>query len=182
MNEERAAFDVPPGPEWSIPPERSSPDDLAEIVALQQDAYARNRPLLGVEPLPLLVDYEELLASHEVWLWRTKGVIVGVLILEDRPEDLLIWSIATRPGLQGSGLGKTMLRFADDRARELGKDVVRLYTGKPLSHLISWYGRHGFAMERIEELPDRAIVHMLKRLETAPAPPAGVPPGQTEET
>lgn len=176
MSEERAAPDVPLGPE------RSSPGDIAEIVALQQDAYARNRPLLGVEPLPLLVDYNELLASHEGWLWRTDGVITGVLILENRPEDLLIWSIATRPGRQGSGLGKAMLRFADDRARELGKDVVRLYTGQPLSHLISWYGRHGFTLERVEELSDRAIVHMLKRLETAPAPSAGSPPGSTEET
>jgi hypothetical protein len=57
-----------------------------------------------------------------------------------------------------------MLAEAETRARDLGLHLVRLYTGTPLRHLIGWYGRHGYAVERIDELPDRSITHMMKRL------------------
>jgi hypothetical protein len=36
---------------------------LEAVVALQRAAYARNRSLLGVEPLPLLADYASILRS-----------------------------------------------------------------------------------------------------------------------
>ena len=37
--------------------ERASAADLPALIALQQAAYARNRDLLGVGPLPLLADF-----------------------------------------------------------------------------------------------------------------------------
>ena len=74
---------------------RAKPDDLPAVVGLQRAAYAKNRPLLGVEPLPLLADYAEILAEYEVYLAERDGALDGVLILEPRADDLLIWSVAT---------------------------------------------------------------------------------------
>jgi ribosomal protein S18 acetylase RimI-like enzyme len=144
---------------------RADSRDLPAVVALQRTAYARNRALLGVEPLPLLADYDEIARAMEVWVAREDGRIAGVLILERRIDDLLVWSIATDPAAQGRGLGKGMLAAAEARARQLGQTIIRLYTGTPLEHLISWYGRHGFEVEREEALSDRSITHMIKRLE-----------------
>ena len=144
---------------------RAGPDDRDAVVALQRAAYARNRALLGREPLPLLADYEQILRDYEVWL-AERGGLAGALILEPRQEDLLIWSIATDPERQSNGLGKAMLAAAETRARQLGLGTMRLYTGATLQHLIDWYGRHGYVVERIEQLSDRAITHMMKRLDT----------------
>lgn len=138
--------------------------DRPAVEALQHAAYARNRKLLGVEPLPLQADYGEIFATMEVWLAEEGDALVGVLILEPRADDLLIWSIATSPAAQGHGLGEMMLDAASVRARQLGHPVVRLYTGSPLKSLIGWYQRHGFEVERTEPLPDRTIVHMVKSL------------------
>lgn len=143
---------------------RATRADLDAIVALQRAAYARNRELLGVEPLPLLADYTEILRDYEVWV-PAAGAIAGVLILEPRPSDLLIWSIATDPATQQSGLGRAMLLASDARAHELGLATVRLYTGTVLRHLVDWYTRSGFAIERIEELADRSLTHMVKHLD-----------------
>jgi ribosomal protein S18 acetylase RimI-like enzyme len=143
---------------------RAEAADLAPLLALQRAAYAKNRPLLGVEPLPLLSDYAVVMRDMEVWVSETDGRLLGALIIEPRADDLLIWSIAADPVAQRSGLGRSLLAAAEERARQLGRDVIRLYTGTPLGHLVAWYGRHGFAVERIETLSDRSITHMIKHL------------------
>lgn len=144
--------------------ERAGPGDLEALVALQRSAYARNRDLLGVEPLPLLAGYAELLARQEVWVARDGDGIAGAILLEPHADHLLLWSIATAPGGQGRGLGRKLLAATDARARQLGLGEVRLYTGSPLAHLIAWYGRHGYVATHVEILPDRSITHMTKRL------------------
>ena len=143
---------------------RAGRHDLDAIVALQFRAYAQNRDLLGLEPLPLQANYENLFSTHEMWTITINDGIAAALILEVRPSDLLIWSVATDPDQQNAGLGPNLLRAAEARARDLGRSVLRLYTGATLEHLIAWYGRHGFDIERTEQLGDREIVHMIKRL------------------
>jgi ribosomal protein S18 acetylase RimI-like enzyme len=143
---------------------RATASDLPAIEALQQAAYARNRRLLGVEPLPLRVDYADILQRMEVWLAEERGQHRGVLILEPRPDDMLIWSIAAAPDAQKQGLGEIMLDAAEVRARQTGRRTMRLYTGAVLEGLIRWYHRHGYEVERHEQLPDRHITHMIKHL------------------
>jgi ribosomal protein S18 acetylase RimI-like enzyme len=142
---------------------RAVEGDLTRIVAIQGAAYARNRDLLGVEPLPLMADYVQIFRDYEIWV-TGEGPIESVLILEPRVDDLLIWSIATDPQRQQTGLGHAMLAAAEVRARELGLDKMRLYTGAILKHLVDWYMRNGYAIERIDEREDRSITHMVKPL------------------
>ena len=144
---------------------RAGATDLEGVLALQQAAYAKNRPLLGVEPIPLQADYAHILRTMEVWVYERDGGLHGALILEPRPDDVLIWSLATHPCAQGSGVGRALLAAADARARQIGRTLLRLYTGTPLAHLVAWYGRHGYAIERIEALSDRSITHMIKHLD-----------------
>lgn len=143
---------------------RASSGDHDQLVDLQRKAYARNRELLGLEPLPLLVDYREVLARNEVWVLDGAAGFNGALVLELRADDLLIESIATDPASQGQGIGRAMLEAALERGRALGYKTVRLYTGSTLTHLIAWYGRHGFEIERTEALSDRSITHMVKSI------------------
>ena len=143
---------------------RATSADMDAVVALQHAAYAKNRVVLGVEPLPLQADYAEIVSAMEVWLAESAAGPDGVLILEPRDSDLLIWSIATEPARPHSGLGRNMLAWAEVRARQLDRHTMRLYTGTLLTHLVQWYGRHGYATECIERMSDRSITHMVKRL------------------
>ena len=143
---------------------RATRDDLPAVTALQRAAYAKNRAILGVEPLPLLADYQQVFSDYEVYLAEREGTLHGVLILEPRADDVLIWSVATAPQAQGQGVGNQMLTFAELRARELGLTCMRLYTGEPLTFNIAWYTRHGYAYERTEDMGDRRAVHLVKQL------------------
>ena len=143
---------------------RGAIGDLSAVTAVQQAAYAQNRAILGVEPLPLLADYREIFAQSEVWLADEPEGLGGVLILQPRPEDLLIWSVATAPFARTRGVGNRMLAFAEMRARELEVTSIRLYTGEPLTANIAWYTRHGYAHECLEDMGDRRIVHLIKQL------------------
>ncbi len=143
---------------------RATRDDLPTVTALQRAAYAKNRTILGVEPLPLLADYAKVFSDYEVYLAEREGALEGVLILEPRADDLLIWSVATAPEAQGRGVGNRMLAFAETRARALGLTCMRLYTGEKLTGNVAWYTRHGYAHESTEDMGDRVRVNLVKQL------------------
>ena len=143
---------------------RMTSADIAEIEAFQQEAYARNRDILGAEPIPLKWDYATIFAQTEVWAVRDKGALVGVLILRPRDDDLYLESVATLPQVQGGGYGNAMLNATEFRARDWGYDAIRLLTGEKLTSNVEWYRRKGFQIEEVERLPDRSIVHMVRHL------------------
>ncbi len=143
---------------------RADPEDAAAFSTLQGAAYAWNRRELGVEPVPLLIPTEEVLARYETWLLEEDGRLTGALALEPHPDHLVIWSVSVDPEQQNGGIGRHLLDAAEARTRALGLSVLRLFTGAPLQKNIDWYVRRGYAVDGTEALADRRLVHMIKRL------------------
>jgi ribosomal protein S18 acetylase RimI-like enzyme len=143
---------------------RATEADAASITALQRAAYAPNRTILGVEPLPLLADYADIVRDKEAWLAEAGSGPVGLLVLEEKPDELHVWNVSVMPSAQGRGLGNRLLAAAEDRARELGRSRLTLVTGEKLTRNVAWYRRHGYVVEQVEAMPDRRAVHMSKTL------------------
>jgi N-acetylglutamate synthase-like GNAT family acetyltransferase len=141
---------------------RAAPADTAGLTALQHAAYAPNAAILGVTPLPLLVDYADIVADMEVTLAICEGSFAGALIVHPQSDHLLIWSVATAPEHQGAGLGNRFLDMAQARAATLGLFEMRLYTGSRLIDRVAWYARKGFVTTHEEVLSDRVITHMSR--------------------
>ena len=141
---------------------RAALPDIEALTALQQAAFAWNRAILGVEPLPLLADYAEVVATKECWLAMQGDELVGALIVEVDIGALLVWSIAVSPALQGAKLGRQLMAFAEKRAREQGFAALTLYTGEKLEKNVAWYQRLGYHITGVEAMADRNIVHMRK--------------------
>jgi 2-keto-3-deoxy-L-fuconate dehydrogenase len=149
--------------QWTL--RRATFADHDPVQYVQSQAYAANRGILGVEPLPLSVDYRHIFQAYDVWVAESDDAILGVLILELEPKALLIWSIAVTPAAQGRGLGRSLLMHAELEARRFGRRCIRLYTGEKLTANIAWYIRCGYAFLNKEQLPDRNIVHLGKILD-----------------
>lgn len=143
---------------------RATPDDFDSLEALQRASYAKNRILLGVEPLPLLADYHEILRNMECWVTEDTARLTGALILDWNPDALLIWSISSAPEAHGRGIGNALMAFAEQRAKAEKQPRIILYTGEPLTANIAWYQRLGYTIDTIETMPDRRIVHMSKTI------------------
>ena len=144
-------------------------NDLAHIIAFQHFVYAENRAIIGVEPIPLLADYEDIFARMEIWIEGHANDLKGVAILDLEQDksrsDLYLWSIATNPHFRKSGIGNQLLAFVEQRAHALGYQSISLSTNSFLTDRIAWYARHGFAITHNETMQDRVIVHMRKLLE-----------------
>lgn len=136
--------------------------DRDALVAMQEAAYAPNRAIIGGTPTPLTWDYDIVLDAFEVWLAEDDAGLCGALILEYRPDDLYIQSIAVAPRAKGKGVGNRLLSEADARAGAAGRATLRLVANALMTFNVDWYARKGFTVERIEPIGERRRVHMAR--------------------
>nr|WP_286198828.1 GNAT family N-acetyltransferase [Mesorhizobium sp. BR1-1-16] len=133
-------------------------------------AYEPNRAIIGGVPTPLGWDYDAVLEQWEVWLAEDDNGLCGALILEPRPDELYIESIAVAPRAKGRGIGNQLIAHAESRALRSSRDQISLTVNALMTFNIDWYGRKGFAVSSIEVIGQRRRVHMAKALcgETPP--------------
>jgi ribosomal protein S18 acetylase RimI-like enzyme len=124
---------------------RAEAADVAALTALAREAYAIYVPRIGRPPAPMTADYAEAVRNGLTWAAVRDGVIVGFLVLVMRPDHLLLENVAVLPSAQGSGVGARLLAFAEEQARELGQDEVRLYTNEAMTENLAYYRRHGYS-------------------------------------
>lgn len=134
---------------------------------MQQIVAAAYRPYIariGKPPGPMLDDYAKRIADGQVWVLNAADGMVGVLVLEDTPDGLLLDNIAVAPGHQGKGYGRTLLEFAEAQALQRGWDAIRLYTNVLMTENIALYRRIGYVeTERVTEKGFERV-YMMKRL------------------
>lgn len=147
---------------------RAAPADAANVRALTRAAYAKWVPLIGREPLPMAADYDAAIAEHIVDLCEDDGKLVALIEVIPKAAHLLIENIAVLPGQQGKGLGGALLVHAEEIARSLGLDEIRLYTNAAFTSNLDFYSRRGYC-EFLREtmVPGSVTVHMKKRLAAA---------------
>ncbi|MEU9844735.1 GNAT family N-acetyltransferase [Actinomadura sp. NPDC048032] len=134
----------------------AQPDRL-RIEEIVEAAYAPWAEIIGARPIPMDADYATLIDAGQVFVTVPgDGLIVLV------PEDgvLLIENVAVDPDRHGRGIGRTLLAFAEERARTLSLPRLRLYTNELMTPNIALYERLGYRETGRETIGGRGIVHM----------------------
>ncbi len=124
----------------------ADPEDVSEIAALVDRAYAGYIERMGRKPGPMLDDYGALVADGLVRVLRHDGRIWGVLVLIGKDDHLLLDNVAVAPEAQGQGLGRRLVEAAEEVAKTLGYGTVRLYTHETMVENIGLYEHLGFAV------------------------------------
>jgi ribosomal protein S18 acetylase RimI-like enzyme len=72
------------------------------------------------------------------------GSLAGCVYLEQQPGTVYLGMLTVSPLLQASGIGKQLLKAAEDFAKENGADNISMTVISVRHELIAWYERHGY--------------------------------------
>lgn len=120
------------------------PDEGPALSAIVDAAYALYIPRIGAKPGPMLEDYADLCARGLAFVLGRNGAVLGLLVLIDSADHLLLDNIAIAPEAQGQGLGKILMAFAEEEAKRRGFSEIRLYTHLKMTENIALYPRLGY--------------------------------------
>jgi len=127
-----------------LAPRPAGPADVEAITALVREAYAKYLPRMGQEPKPMTADYGRAVAEHQMWVVEEDGRLAAVLELIPEQDYLMIENIAVVPEMQGRGMGRELMAFAEAEARRRDLPEMRLYTHETMVENIALYTRLGY--------------------------------------
>ncbi|MFI8105699.1 GNAT family N-acetyltransferase [Streptomyces sp. NPDC086023] len=129
--------------------------DLDAVRAVTDAAYGHYVARIGIRPAPMDADHAAEIAAGHVHVTGTP--VAGVVVLVPRGDHLFLDSIAVHPDAHGTGLGRQLLEYAEERARALGLPEIRLYTNALMWENQRLYPRFGCECteRRIDGVYDR---------------------------
>ena len=136
--------------------------DADAIRKLTREAYAKWVAVTGREPLPMRVDYSDVIKKHRFDLLYEGEALMALIETVPDGDHLLIENIAVAPGAQGRGFGKRLMTHAEKLAAASGLRGIRLYTNKLFTANVDLYQSLGYRVDREEELNGGIAVHMSK--------------------
>jgi GNAT superfamily N-acetyltransferase len=138
--------------------------DAASVAALVDAAYEHYVERIGMQPGPMTEDYAEVIRDRQVTVAEHDGAIVGVVVLSVSNEGFLIENVAVHPSRRGTGLGRTLLQFAEAEARRAGFDAIHLYTHEKMTENLALYSRIGYVEYDRRSQGGFSLVYMRKQL------------------
>jgi ribosomal protein S18 acetylase RimI-like enzyme len=72
------------------------------------------------------------------------GILEGCVFLHKKDSRLYLGMFSVSPSVQGKGIGKKLLKTADDYAKEQACSTIFMTVISVREDLIAWYERHGY--------------------------------------
>ena len=92
----------------------------------------------------MLADFPKLIAAGQVWVAEVNGQVAGVLVQYETQEGFYIDTVAALPALQGTGLGRALLVFAEGEAKQRGFRSLYLCTNVKMTENQLLYPKIGY--------------------------------------
>ena len=140
------------------------PADLPAIEAIVEAAYSPYIARMGKKPGPMLDDYAARVRDGEASVLEAEGRVLGLLVLIDQPEALLLDNVAVAEQAQGRGVGKRLVAHAEAEARRRGYRAIALYTHETMTENVAIYAKLGYRETGRGEQAGYARVFMRKDL------------------
>lgn len=112
-------------------------------------------PFHDTTKLAFLWEEPNIVRGEEVWIAEKDGHIVGCVTTEDRGVELELVNIDVALELQGSGIGKRLVRYVEERARREMKRAVTCGTSRNAEGVawksLPWWQHLGYRITHEEE-------------------------------
>ncbi|MFJ9828078.1 GNAT family N-acetyltransferase [Streptomyces sp. NPDC101160] len=136
--------------------------DVPAVKAVVDAAFHHYIERIGLVPAPMEEDHAANVAAGRIFV--VGEPVAGLVFVVAKPDHLYLDTIAVHPDAQGTGLGRILMDWVEQRARELGLPEVRLFTNAMMWENQKLYERYGYEVtERRQDGPyDR--IHYRKVL------------------
>jgi ribosomal protein S18 acetylase RimI-like enzyme len=116
--------------------------DLPSIQQVIAAAYGKYLSRMDKTPAPLLRDYGAAVGAGAVWV--AGRPITGLISLTIKDDILLIENVAVHPARQGTGLGRRLMEFAEEQARQRRIKRLTLFTNEIMTDNLAIYTHLGY--------------------------------------
>ena len=118
--------------------------DVTAVKACVDAAFEPYIERIGKPPAPMLADYPVLIAAGRVWVAEQDGRIDGVLVLYETSDGFYLDTVAVSPAARGTGVGRTLLEFAEVEAVRRGFASIYLCTNSKMTENQVLYPKIGY--------------------------------------
>jgi GNAT superfamily N-acetyltransferase len=118
--------------------------DADAVVSCVRAAFTPYIKRIGKPPAPMLADFPEIIAAGKVWVAEIAGRVVGVLVQYETEAGFYIDTVAALPALQGTGIGRALLLFAESEAARRGFRSIYLCTNVKMIENQAFYPKIGY--------------------------------------
>lgn len=124
---------------------RAKQGDVADIIVITNASYQMYVERMGKKPAPMLADYAALV-EHETVFVSTDPIdrVTGFVVIVARQQSALIETVAVRVEMQGQGIGRALMQFAEDWLGAQNIPEVSLYTHVTMYENRRWYPLLGY--------------------------------------
>jgi ribosomal protein S18 acetylase RimI-like enzyme len=119
-------------------------DEAGWVAETVDAAFAVYIERMGRKPAPMNADHAASIAAGEVHILERDGERLGLAVQRAKHDHLFIDILAVAPAAQHQGVGKELLRFAEEEAKRLGLLALRLYTNAKMTENLRFYPALGF--------------------------------------
>jgi len=129
-------------------------NDLRDIKACAELAYARYVPVIGRKPAPMVADFSAQIAAGKIFVaTNDQATFQGFIVFYAEHEHMLLENVAVLPSAAGRGVGRALINFCEHTARHQRMKAVHLYTNAKMTENLAIYTKLGYVKvgQRIEE-------------------------------
>ncbi|HTM93807.1 MAG TPA: GNAT family N-acetyltransferase [Flavisolibacter sp.] len=141
-------------------------NDILQLLQLINSAYRGEEAKKGWTHEADLIDgtirtdaisLEQLIQKPNAVIlkYELDGKLAGCVFLEKKAERLYLGMLSVSPQIQAQGIGKKLLKAAEEHAKEVGCAVIEMTVISVRKELIAWYQRNGYTdTGKREPFPD----------------------------
>ncbi len=126
-------------------------ENLDSLHAFDAEVSKAHHPLLHLETKEDLLTHLTVEHDSETWLWKDKaGNYISYISLVDKPEtdEFEVLRICVHPPHWRRGIGSEMMRFAEEKAINLGRKKIGLATNKTNKTGIAFFRKQGYRIAK----------------------------------
>jgi len=127
-------------------------EDLDDVQTCAKEAYSKYLSRMDQAPAPMVADFSSQIGLGQVHVAFAESLFAGYIVFYQESDHLHLENMAVLPARSGKGIGKRLLQFVEQSARDLDLQAVELYTNEAMFENIVMYTKLGYVeIRRITE-------------------------------